>query len=147
LLLVLFLSRLSDPRWRMLRLDALPQIWTMQKDNTPQSNCYMKDMRPVPIKKLTRSIVRAFHPEKIILFGSRAGGFPDRDSDIDLLVIMESGLPAGRRAAEIYRQLGPRHFSLDILVYTPREIKERLAGFDPFLEGILKKGRVLYEAG
>ncbi len=104
-------------------------------------------MRQIPIKKLTRSIVRAFHPEKIIPFGSHASGFPGQDSDIDLLVIMESGLPAGRRAAEIYRRLGPRRFSLDILVYTPREIKERLAGFDPFLEDIMKKGRVLYEAG
>jgi len=104
-------------------------------------------MVKVPIQKVTQSIVRSFHPSKIILFGSRATGSPGPDSDIDLLVIMESGLPAGRRAAEIYRRLGPRRFSMDLLVYTPREIKERLAGFDPFLEDILKKGRVLYEAG
>jgi predicted nucleotidyltransferase len=99
------------------------------------------------VKEVTRSIVRAFHPRKIILFGSRASGTPGPDSDIDLLVIMDSTLPAGRRAARIYRMLGVRPFSLDILVYTPREIQERLAGFDSFLEEILKKGRVLYEAG
>jgi predicted nucleotidyltransferase len=104
-------------------------------------------MGKASIEKVTRSIVRAFHPRKIILFGSHALGSPGPDSDIDLLIIMDSNLPAGRRAAQIYRLLGVRPFSLDILVYTPREIQERLAGFDSFLEDIINKGRVLYEAG
>jgi predicted nucleotidyltransferase len=107
----------------------------------------MSEMAKGSIELVTRGIVQAFHPRKIILFGSRARGSPGPDSDIDLLVIMDSSLPAGRRAAKIYRLLGARPFSLDVLVYTPKEIQERLARFDPFLEDIMKNGRVLYEAG
>ena len=104
-------------------------------------------MARADLDRVTRSIVRAFHPQKIILFGSRAVGSARPDSDVDLLVIMESEKPAGRRAADIYRLLKARRFSLDVLVFTPAEIRKKLAGFDPFLEDILKKGRVLYEAG
>ncbi len=35
-------------------------------------------------------IVQELHPEKIILFGSYANGNPTPDSDVDLLVIMET---------------------------------------------------------
>ena len=118
-----------------------------KKTKPPWTNGDMSEMAKASIEQVTRSIVRAFHPRKIILFGSHARGYPGPDSDIDLLVIMDSSLSAGRRAAQIYRMLGVRPFSLDILVYTPREIQERLAGFDSFLEDVLKKGRVLYEAG
>jgi len=104
-------------------------------------------MAKANLARVTRSIVSAFHPQKIILFGSRASGSAGPDSDVDLLVIMESDKPAGRRAADIFRLLKDRRFSLDVLVFTPGEIREKLLGFDPFLEDILKKGRVLYEAG
>lgn len=99
------------------------------------------------LQRLTRSIVEAFHPRKIILFGSRANGRTRPDSDVDILVIMDSNKPAGRRAADIYRKLGWRRFPLDVIVFTPREISRKMSGFDPFLEDIMKNGRVLYEAG
>lgn len=99
------------------------------------------------LRRLTRSIVEAFHPQKIILFGSRANGQARRDSDVDILVIMDSRKPAGRRAADIYRALGWRKFPLDVIVFTPKEISRKMRGFDPFLEDVMKNGRVLYEAG
>ncbi len=99
------------------------------------------------LRRLTRSIVEAFHPQKIILFGSRANGRARPDSDVDILVIMDSKKPAGRRAADIYRRLGWRRFPLDVLVFTPGEIARKMSGFDPFLEDFMKNGRVLYEAG
>jgi predicted nucleotidyltransferase len=40
------------------------------------------------IRQLAIEIAREFSPEKIVLFGSYAGGRPDKDSDVDLLVIM-----------------------------------------------------------
>jgi predicted nucleotidyltransferase len=33
-------------------------------------------------------LVERFQPEQVVLFGSYAYGHPDRDSDIDLLVVM-----------------------------------------------------------
>ena len=43
---------------------------------------------------LLRSVVAYFHPRRIILFGSRARGTFDQDSDIDLLVLLDDDAPA-----------------------------------------------------
>ena len=53
-------------------------------------------------KLIVSRIVPVVHPEKIILFGSRARGTARLDSDIDLLVIARSEQPRYRRAAPIY---------------------------------------------
>lgn len=113
----------------------------------PRRSIEMRTAMKADLRRLTRSIVEAFHPQKIILFGSRANGQARRDSDVDILVIMDSKKPAGRRAADIYRRLGWRRFPLDVIVFTPKEISRRLRGFDPFLEDIMKNGQVLYQAG
>ncbi|NQE46179.1 hypothetical protein C5S31_09190 [ANME-1 cluster archaeon GoMg2] len=38
------------------------------------------------IRLVADKLKESFFPEKIILFGSYAGGLPDEDSDIDILV-------------------------------------------------------------
>jgi len=45
---------------------------------------------------LLRSIVAYFQPRRIILFGSRARGTFDPDSDIDLLVLVDDDAPADK---------------------------------------------------
>jgi hypothetical protein len=35
---------------------------------------------------------------------------------------------------------------MDLIAITPEELEKRLTGFDPFLEDIMNKGRVLYES-
>ena len=42
------------------------------------------------IRRFACQVADRFHPEKIVLFGSRAYGSPHADSDVDLLVIMEA---------------------------------------------------------
>lgn len=42
------------------------------------------------VERITRTIVERFDPERIILFGSRARGDAGADSDLDLVVVMES---------------------------------------------------------
>lgn len=96
------------------------------------------------LAEVVRRIVQAVHPEQIILFGSYAYGEPGEDSDVDLLVIMESNLPAAQRALAVCRQLRPRPFPMDILVKTPAEVEAALAKGDPFLSTVMHAGRVLY---
>ncbi len=43
--------------------------------------------------ELLASVVAYFHPRRVILFGSRARGNAGRDSDIDLLVILDDDAP------------------------------------------------------
>src|SRR5947209_7973017 len=40
------------------------------------------------IRAYCAAIIREFHPQKIVLFGSYAYGQPTPDSDVDLLVIL-----------------------------------------------------------
>ena len=98
------------------------------------------------LRQITGKIVEIFHPEQIILFGSYAYGDPTPDSDVDLLVIMETESRPAERSARIARLCRPRYVPMDILVRTPGEIADRLQRFDPFLEEILRHGKVLYRA-
>jgi uncharacterized protein len=97
------------------------------------------------INALAQRIAVRFHPEKIILFGSYASGHARPESDVDLLVIMETTLRSRQQRLEISRVLSPRPFPLDIVVRTPREVAERLALGDAFLEEIMLRGITLYE--
>lgn len=93
---------------------------------------------------IVRKIVEKFHPEKVILFGSRIWGAPRQDSDVDILVIMESGLRPARRSAEVSLACRPWGVAVDFLVKTPAEMDHRLKVGDPFLRRILEQGRVMY---
>ncbi len=85
------------------------------------------------------------NPEKVILFGSYAYGKPIPDSDVDLLVVMESDERRAQRAMHIERELLDVPFPMDILVRTPAEIAERLKIGDYFMQEVLNQGQVLYE--
>ena len=105
---------------------------------------------PVPVtdallKEITQRIVDRFDPEKVILFGSRASGTAQADSDVDLLVIMDASGPSIQRAVEVKRACRPRFVSMDVLVKTPEEVASRLRQGSFFLRQILEQGRVLYE--
>jgi len=108
----------------------------------------MKIFHRVPlrtIRKFAHSIAKRFHPEQIILFGSYACGTPNEDSDVDLLVIMDTPLHVSDQAIEISLAVG-RPFSMDLLVRTPAQIRERLALGDYFIEDVVNEGTVLYQA-
>src|SRR3990172_9652079 len=96
------------------------------------------------IKEITRKIAENFNPEKIILFGSYAWGKPEKDSDLDLFVIMESKERPLRRAASMRHELKDDYIPMDILVRTPEEIRYRMNIGDPFIRKILRDGQVIY---
>ncbi|RNC70729.1 MAG: nucleotidyltransferase domain-containing protein [Desulfuromonadales bacterium] len=96
------------------------------------------------LEQVIASIRINYDPEKIILFGSLAEGNADESSDIDLFVIKETGSSPWDRSAEIDRYIDHR-VPVDILVYTPTEIEDRLALNDFFVRDIIEHGKVLYE--
>ncbi len=97
------------------------------------------------IQEIARRIAETFAPQKIILFGSYAYGTPTPDSDVDLLVIMESSDSPALRSTKVARAARPRHVALSAIVRTPAEIKRRLEMGDFFTREILEKGRQLYD--
>ena len=60
------------------------------------------------IDRMVQRIVRKFHPEKIILFGSQARGDAGPDSDVDLLIVMPVAGSKCDKRLEIRRAAGYR---------------------------------------
>jgi len=108
----------------------------------------MTEVRTLPtlaeIQRVVQQIAAQFQPQQVILFGSYAGGTPTADSDVDLLVTMETPLPNVEQAVAIRRAV-TIPFPTDLLVRTPQQIAERLALGDGFIREVLTKGIVLYE--
>ena len=96
------------------------------------------------IRYFGQQIADAFHPEKVLLFGSFAHGEQSVDSDVDLLVIMDFEGKPHKTASKIRTRLMP-DFPLDLLVRTPSQIRQRLDMGDCFIKEITQKGTVLYE--
>lgn len=92
-------------------------------------------------------IAKKLKPEKIILFGSYARGNPTPDSDVDLLVILDTPKTRKERVVAVSLLLYPRLFPVDILVKTPQEIEEEIEQGNFFIREIMSKGKVLYEHG
>jgi predicted nucleotidyltransferase len=95
------------------------------------------------IRRFANAVAEEFHPDRIILFGSRAYGTPHDDSDVDILVVMKTSRPLSM-AARIENAIDPP-FPLDIIVRTPQEMKWRLDENESFLTEITTKGKILYE--
>ncbi len=95
------------------------------------------------IETIGKTIVRQFNPERVVLFGSYANGHPGPDSDIDLFVVMPHDGIAARKAAEIRLAL-PTNLPIDVIVRSPRKVKERLRMHDNFVSEVMQNGRVLY---
>ncbi len=96
------------------------------------------------IRRYARQIAKRFHPDKILLFGSYAYGKPHVWSDVDILVVMPARSEA-RKSAEIMLAL-EAPFSLDLIVRTPRRLRQLLQDEDWFVREIMDKGLVLYES-
>lgn len=103
-----------------------------------------KFKRPKELDLVVNQIIENFHPIKVILFGSYASGLQGKDSDADLMVVMDTHERSLRMAGKIAARVD-HPIPLDILVRTPDQIKERLSLGDPFIREILQEGIILYE--
>jgi predicted nucleotidyltransferase len=97
------------------------------------------------LEQITRRIVEGFHPQRLILFGSRARGNERPDSDVDLLIVAPSDQPRWRRAVPVYRALAGVGVPKDIVWWTPEEIAEWRGVKTHFINTVLREGIVLYE--
>lgn len=74
------------------------------------------------ISSVIRAIAENFLPKQIFLFGSCASGNITPDSDLDLLIVMDTDLPHHKRATPIRLLFRPMPCAMDIFVYTPQEV-------------------------
>jgi len=97
------------------------------------------------VADIVQRIVRTAQPQKIILFGSRARGNARPDSDFDLLVIKDSDEPGYRRDASLYLALAGLNTPVDVMVYTPEEVREWSTVPQAFITTAVREGKVVYE--
>ena len=97
------------------------------------------------LEHIMHVLTTQYQPEKVILFGSMAGGTVGEWSDIDLVIIKETPLPFLQRLKEVALLcLAP--VGVDYLVYTPEEFEQMMAENNPFIvKEIIGKGKILYE--
>ena len=92
-----------------------------------------------------RLIVEAFHPNRIVVFGSYARGEAGPDSDLDLFIEMESSLRPPERGIAVRRVLRNVRFPLDVFVYTPKEVADARRTFGNLMSYVDAEGKLLYE--
>lgn len=86
--------------------------------------------------------LKAYQPEKIILFGSHAYGKPGEDSDVDIAIIKKTNDSFHERQKKA-RLLLRTTTAVDIFVFTPEEF-ERAKESNLFVKEIAAKGQVVY---
>lgn len=93
--------------------------------------------------------LKPYDIEKIILFGSYAYGTPNKDSDIDLLIIKD--IPENETRdfriqlkKALWHKFGNLNLSIDILVDNEQRIQERIEMGDLFYKEIYSKGKPIY---
>ena len=98
------------------------------------------------VDEVISTVANTFHPQKIIIFGSVASGTAHSDSDIDLLVIMETDKKEPYRSVPVAISVGHIFIDKDIIVITPQEYESRKNDEKSMIYQIDKTGKVAYEA-
>jgi uncharacterized protein len=96
------------------------------------------------LKYITDTIVDNFHPRRIILFGSRARGEARPDSDVDLLLEMETDKGYYDRKQAVRAAFQRPNLEMDLIVLTPDELRKRSAFLGGLVRTAVREGRVLY---
>lgn len=99
------------------------------------------------IQAMVRRIVRQFHPERVILFGSHARREGGPDSDVDLLVVMPVEGLKHKKQIQIRVALRDIRVPKDVIVTTPADFKWRKEVPGTIEYPATREGKVLYARG
>ncbi len=75
------------------------------------------------LDQAVKILVDDCHPAKIILFGSQAEGRAKKDSDIDLLIVLDNVSNKARECVRLNRLLSPLRLSLDLVIVDSKTFK------------------------
>lgn len=98
------------------------------------------------VDKVVETIVDELSPKMIIIFGSVASHTAKTDSDIDILIVMETDAPRFYRSIPVDLCLRKFTVDKDIHVVTPDEFEAKKDDEYSFISEIVKTGYVAYEA-
>ena len=93
---------------------------------------------------LIRPLVERFDPHQVILFGSHARGDHHEDSDLDLIVVVDSLAEERRIREEVHDAASLNRTSVDLLVTTPELLREKAGIPGTVYRNAVRDGRVLH---
>lgn len=98
------------------------------------------------LKETLKRILSVAEPKKVLLFGSAVRGEMHKDSDIDLLVVVASGVHRRKTAQKIYRNLIGLGFAVDLIVVTEDDVEQFKNNNSIIIRPALEEGKILYAA-
>ena len=99
------------------------------------------------LREIVDRLVKAYEPESVYLFGSRARGGQDVHSDYDLLLVVADDAPPERRRGRLaYQALASITTAADVVVWTRQAFDARLHLKASLPSTAVREGRLLYGA-
>jgi uncharacterized protein len=106
----------------------------------------MAAMNTVVPQILIDSIVRTCTLRRVLLFGSRARGTANEDSDLDLLVVLDDDVPGETRSwRRRHEARGSYRGPVDIIPCREGVLTERARVAGSFADTLLRDGVLVYE--
>ncbi len=95
-------------------------------------------------QKIKRLLVKKVDPKTIFIFGSYANNTETENSDIDILIEKETTEPLYKRAVGIRSLLKEIDSPIDLLIYSPNEISQKLKNKYSIVYQAIHKGIKIY---
>ena len=103
---------------------------------------------PEELERVVGQIVEKVDPVAIYLFGSRARGDADEDSDYDLLIVVPDDFPAGQaNTVTAFSLVEDRRIPMDVAMSRASRFAGRRAQVGTLEYKVGREGTVLYECG
>jgi predicted nucleotidyltransferase len=102
------------------------------------------EIQPI-LDRIVKKIAENSTAEKIILFGSWATGAATDDSDLDLLIVMNTRGSKRQEAIKVDLLLEGIPLPTDVVVVTPADIEKYRNLPGTIIRQALQEGKVLYE--
>jgi hypothetical protein len=101
---------------------------------------------PEELDRMVRQIVAKADPVAIYLFGSRARGDADEDSDYDLMIVVPDDFPAGQANTHTaFQCVEGRRIPMDAVMVRRGRFRERAAQVGTLSYQVNRDGVLLYE--
>jgi predicted nucleotidyltransferase len=108
---------------------------------------YAQQLHDMPvIERIVRRIVASIHPQRVILFGSRARGDAAPDSDVDMLVVVDDVHARHAVAVRVREAIGPEALPVDIIIRDQQELSHRARLPGSVERAAMREGLIIYAA-
>ena len=97
------------------------------------------------LQNIIYQIVNIAHPDKIILFGSRATGKAKKDSDYDICVLKKNVKNIGELEKKFYMDLYGVGAGVDVIVQSEKKFNQLKDKWFLIYNNVFNHGKIVYE--